>query len=139
MAEEKRKLPTELRDAFLEAYKHAVSAFKEANPTQAEQDMLRSNLQRSASENYNAFRTLAELVADDGNNVPVVMAATESRNLAKEVFAKVVAGIAAHKDPVEIIGTIGSFLMISNVGPLNMTMWDKFQQERIDSMSPEKV
>lgn len=139
MAEEKRELPEGLKDGFLKTYEHAVIAFKEANPTQAEQDKLRSNLQRAASESYSAFRTLAELVVDDGNNVPIVMAATESRNLATEVFAKVVAGIATQREPAELIGEIGSFLMRSTVGPLNMTLWDKFQQERIDTMSPEKV
>lgn len=88
---------------------------------------------------YRAFAELAKLASDDGNTVPLVMAAIESKNLAREVFATVLAGMAAQKDPGEIIGELGASLLHVATGPLNMVMWEKFQQEQIEEVAAGKV
>ena len=137
MAEE--KLPDDYEEQFRETYKQVMGNFKEVNPTQADQERARSNLQRAATQNYKAFKELAGLVPDGGNNVPLVMATVESRNLAKEVFGKVMGGIVEGKDPSSVVGEIGAFLMVSSVGPLNMTLWEKYQREQIEAMVSEKV
>lgn len=137
--EEKREIPQEYKDRFLETYKRATEIFNKVMPTQAEQERTRSNLQKAANSNYAAFKTLADLAASDGNNVPLMMAVVESRNLAQEAFGRVMAGIMAMKDPALIIGEVGSFLLAAATGPLNMTLWEKYQAEQIEAAVSDKV
>ncbi len=139
MAEEKREISQALRDQFLETYKRVTEQFHKAMPTQAEQEQARSGLQKAANSNYEAFKSLADLAANDGNNVPLMMAAVESRNLAQEVFNRVMAGIVAMKDPVLIIDELGSFLLAATTGPLNVTLWEKYQAEQIEAVVSDKV
>lgn len=137
--EEKREIPQEYKDRFLETYKRATEIFNKVMPTRAEQERTRSNLQKAANSNYAAFKTLADLAASDGNNVPLTMAVVESRNLAQEAFGRVMAGIMAMKDPALIIGEVGSFLLAAATGPLSMTLWEKYQAEQIEAAVSDKV
>lgn len=137
--EEKREIPQEYKDRFLETYKHVTELFHKVMPTQAEQERTRSALQKAANSNYEAFKSLADLATDDGNNVPLMMAAVESRNLAHEAFSRVMAGVMAAKDPALIIGELGSFLLAAATGPLNMTLWEKYQAEQIEAAVSDKV
>ena len=139
MAEEKREIPQAIKDQFLETYKHVTELFHKVMPTQAEQEQTRGGLQKAANSNYEAFKSLADLAADDGNNVPLMMAAVESRNLAQEAFGRVMAGVIAAKDPALIIGELGSFLLTATTGPLNMTLWEKYQAEQIEVAASDKV
>ena len=136
---EERKLPDDYKEQFCETYKQVMGNFKKVNPAQADQEKARSNLQLAATQNYKAFKKLASLVPDGGNNIPFVMATVESRNLAKEIFGKVMSGFMEGKDPAKVVGEIGAFLMASSVGPLNMTLWEKYQREQIEAMASEKV
>ena len=139
MAETKRELSQEYKDQFLETYKHVTELFHKVMPTQAEQEQTRSNLQKAANSNYEAFKSLADLAADDGNNVPLMMAVVESRNLAQAVFGKVMAGVMEGKDPAHVIGELGSFLLAAATGPLDMTLWEKYQAEQIEAAVSDKV
>lgn len=133
MAEAEKEIPQEFKDQFLETYKRVTELFHKVMPTQAEQEKTRSNLQKAANANYSAFKALADLAASDGNNVPLMMSVVESRNIAQEAFSRVMAGIMAMKDPAQIIGELGSFLLAAATGLLNMTLWEKYQAEQIEA------
>lgn len=134
-----REVPEDIKEDFLRSYNDALSVFKHVNTTQADQDKVRKNLEVGSLSSYKAFASLAKYVTDDGNNVPVIMAAIESKNLAQDVFTKVAAGMLAGNGPELIVGELAAMLLRSSVGPNNMLMWEKFQQEQIEAMASDKV
>jgi len=131
--------PQEIVENFIEGYGIVRGSFEHVNPTQAEKDLARKKLQEATEMAYQAFEGLATHVIEDGNNVPVIMATSEARNIARELFAETMAGVASHKDPAEILGELGAHLMVLVTGPLNMMFWDRFQRERIEAMANDKV
>lgn len=124
--------PEELLELFEKSYDFAKEGFDEANSTVAEAERTRAKLMQCAESNYRAFKQLAERRDSDGNNVPIVMAAIESRNIAKEVFSMIVNGAVDGKDPDDIIGDISAKVFHLCTGPLNMMCWEKYIGEKIE-------
>lgn len=122
----------ELLELFEKSYDMAREGFDEANSTVAEAERTRAKLMQCAESNYRAFKQLAERRDSDGNNVPIVMAAIESRNIAKEVFSMTVNGAVNGKDPEDIVGDISAKIFHLCTGPLNMMCWEKYIGEKIE-------
>lgn len=126
------RAPEEILELFEKSYDMAREGFDEANSTVAEAERTRAKLMQCAESNYRAFKQLAERRDSDGNNVPIVMAAIESQNIAKEVVAMIVNGAIDGKDLDGIIGDVSAKVFHLCTGPLNMMCWEKYIGEKIE-------
>lgn len=70
--------------------------------------------------------------ADDGNNIPIIMATIRSKNLARKIIGAVVSGAMGQKALDDVSADIAATLLSECMGPLNVLMWDKYMGEKFE-------
>lgn len=125
-------IPQDMLETFKESYDKARGCFYDVNGSEAEQARFRKEMAATAKENYEIFARLADERKDDGNNVPLVMAAIESMNQAKFLYMLAVESIADQKDPDLIVGLMQAEIYKRSTGILHQLYWEKYQSEQLE-------
>lgn len=121
-----------LGEAFDESYDFVRESFLEVNSTPEEAAKARAGLQKMTDGNYEAFRALAARKADDGNNIPIIMATIRSKNLARKIISTVVSGAMEQEALDDVSADVAATLLSECMGPLNVLMWDKYMGEKFE-------